>query len=227
MDGVLALQRTAGNQAVAELLAQPGSGPPVVQRQAIPDRILLTGPEILRRLPAIEGACADPHAMSDDAIIVEAGAMRRLLSSPHLEQAGAPALERLHQLTVALRTEVVRRRRSVVAAPAVSQGPSISAGTGGGHVLTGAEIAAAQGPGPAGARLGEIAQFGPLASIAFIVSYTSSGDFDQAFQVAEAGALGDAAIEGLGTVRTPMEHPGPTTDREERPESRAGSPPPR
>lgn len=228
MDGVLGLQRDAGNQAVIQLLAQSAPDAPVVQRQAIPDRILLTGAEILRRIPSLEGECADAHSMDDGAIIGAASAIRRLLGSPHLADAGEPALERLRRLTVVLRAEVIRRQRPIGGAPALSDVPSISAGTGGGrHVLTDAEIAAAQGPGPAGARLREIAEFGPLASVAFIVSYTASGDFDQAFQAGEAGALADASIEAVGTARTPMEHPGPATDREERPERRAGSAPPR
>lgn len=217
LDGVLDLQRDAGNRAVIQLLAQSDPGAPVVQRQAIPDRILLTGREILRRIPSLESECADAHSMDDGAIIGAAGAIRRLLGSPHLADAGEPALERLRRLTVALRAEVIRRQRPVGGAPALSEGPSISAGSGGGRALSDAEIAAAQGPGPAGERLREIAQFGPLASVAFIVSYTTSGDFDQAFRAGEAGALADASIEAVGTARTPMEHPGPTTDREERP----------
>jgi hypothetical protein len=226
MDGMLELQRIAGNQAVIRLLAQSGPGVPIVQRQAIPDRILLTGVEILRRIPPLEGECADAHSMEDGAITGAAGAIRRLLGSPHIADAGEPALERLRRLTVALRAEVIRRHRSIGAAPALSEGPSISAGTGGGRILSDAQIASAQGPGPAGARLREIAEFGPLASVAFIVSYTASGDFDQAFQAGEAGALADASIDVVGTARTPMAHPGPATDREERPESRAGSAPP-
>ena len=185
---VLRLQRAAGNRAVTRMLA----------RSAIPDAVLLTRAEMLRRLARIEAGAADPPRLSDTTLAGLAGQLQRLYASPHLAELSEAERGRMWAMVVVLRTDAARRGRTFAQTVAAGRVTSVSAGGGSGHALTRAELREYANPTAVMGQLREVAGFGPLASLSFSLAIFAGNDVGRALEAGRAGGAGDTALAAMG-----------------------------